>query len=285
MNMDSNIDVSSMYTCDDCDLLLYHINQIESVVESYNFTRYDEHALVQEANNNMYLPQYEEKHGIIKSIGRLISETFQKILIMLSRINVKMTYKTIVKRYKTQFEENGVPFTPFYGGFGLVANGLIQKPTYWTFKFFKDLKAQECTCVYRDKNCVVVQTKDGVYKGIAWNLTLETKASKIGFNFELALKAKETKRYFLMTKTVDEETTNPLKIWHDMGEPANPCKDQIELLRMSGKPLVNSQSIDAAGGAKFNLTAKKNGVIYFELKEAPLTSDNGYDYNFYDKVK
>ncbi|MBP5568629.1 MAG: hypothetical protein J6X54_05340, partial [Treponema sp.] len=92
-------------------------------------------------------------------------------------------------------------------------------------------------------------------------------------------------RYFLMTKTVDEETTNPLKIWHDMGEPANPCKDQIELLRMSGKPLVNSQSIDAAGGAKFNLTAKKNGVIYFELKEAPLTSDNGYDYNFYDKVK
>ena len=183
------------------------------------------------------------------------------------------------------FEENGVPFTPFYGGFGLVANGLIQKPTYWTFKFFKDLKADECTCVYRDKNCVVVQTKDGVYKGIAWNLTLETKASKIGFNFELALKAKETKRYFLMTKTVDEETTNPLKIWHDMGEPANPCKDQIELLRMSGKPLVNSQSIDAAGEAKFNLTAKKNGVIYFELKEAPLTSDNGYDYNFYDKVK
>lgn len=33
------------------------------------------------------------------------------------------------------FEEYGVPFTPFHGGFGLVANGRIPKPTFWTFKF------------------------------------------------------------------------------------------------------------------------------------------------------
>ena len=31
------------------------------------------------------------------------------------------------------FEEMGVPFTPFHGGFGLVANGCITKPTFWTF--------------------------------------------------------------------------------------------------------------------------------------------------------
>lgn len=38
------------------------------------------------------------------------------------------------------FEEQGIPFTPFHGGFGLVANGCIPKPTFWTFAFFKKLK-------------------------------------------------------------------------------------------------------------------------------------------------
>jgi len=36
------------------------------------------------------------------------------------------------------FEELGVPFTPFHGGFGLVANGCIPKPTFWTFAFYKN---------------------------------------------------------------------------------------------------------------------------------------------------
>ena len=34
------------------------------------------------------------------------------------------------------FEEQGVPFTTFQGGFCLVANGCIPKPNFWTFKFF-----------------------------------------------------------------------------------------------------------------------------------------------------
>ncbi|MFR1010594.1 MAG: GH39 family glycosyl hydrolase [Ruminococcus sp.] len=34
------------------------------------------------------------------------------------------------------FEEQGIPFTPFHGGFGLVANGCIPKPTF-LFAFSK----------------------------------------------------------------------------------------------------------------------------------------------------
>ena len=105
----TTVDVSSMYSCDDFDLLIHDINEIESCVESYNFMEYDGDALVQEANDGTYYPQWQEKHGVIKSIGRFISETFQKILIMLSKLNVKMTYKTVIRRYKTQFEEKGVP--------------------------------------------------------------------------------------------------------------------------------------------------------------------------------
>ena len=37
------------------------------------------------------------------------------------------------------FEEAGVAFTPFSDCFGLVANGMIRKPTYWAFSFFNKL--------------------------------------------------------------------------------------------------------------------------------------------------
>ena len=69
------------------------------------------------------------------------------------------------------FEEFGVPFTPFHGGFGLVANGCIPKPTFWTFAFFKKLKEKKGICVYKDETCVVMKYEDGSYRGIAWNAT------------------------------------------------------------------------------------------------------------------
>ena len=61
------------------------------------------------------------------------------------------------------FEELGVPFTPFHGGFGLVANGCITKPTFWTFAFYKKLEESEANCVYKDDNIVVLKRANGDY--------------------------------------------------------------------------------------------------------------------------
>lgn len=177
------------------------------------------------------------------------------------------------------FEECGIPFTPFYGGFGLLADGSIQKPTYWTFKFFKDLKADESTCVYRDKNIVIVKTKDGSYKGIAWNLYHETKQKSIKFDVKLpALKG----RNCLLTQTVDEKTCNPVKLWHDLGEPANPDEQMVEMLKAAAKPLFETEVLVDSGN--FTLTASKNAVIFFETKPAEIKGDRGYDYTFYEKM-
>lgn len=179
------------------------------------------------------------------------------------------------------FEEGGIPFTPFHGGFGLLANGLIPKPTFYTFKFFKDLGDAEC--VYRDKNLLVLKTADGLYKGIAWNLTIETNEDNM--KIEIALPVNK-KRLCLLTKTVDEECCNPLKIWHDLGEKANPDAEQVQLLKDCAKPLVKSllmENNDENDGIILNLSLKRNAVQYFELKEAELTSDRGYDYSVYEK--
>lgn len=179
------------------------------------------------------------------------------------------------------FEERGIPFTPFYGGFGLLANGGIPKPTFWTFKFFKDLNKDIDFCVYRDKNIVIVKTKNGSYKGIAWNLSLETKEDEIIFNISVPLENKKVnQRMCILSKSVDEECCNPLKIWHDLGECAHPTEELTELLKNSAKPLVKTAVIETTQKADFCIKAKKHGVVYFELKNAPLTQDNGYDYSF-----
>ena len=169
------------------------------------------------------------------------------------------------------FEEQGVPFTPFHGGFGLVANGCIPKPTFWTFAFYKQLKNFGSQCVLKDDTAVVVKSADG-YAGVLWNIGSEDVTAEFGLGAD-------GEGYTLITKTVDEECCNPLKVWHDLGEPANPSKEQTELLRSAAKPLIKSDVIAAADGkASFDISVKPNGVVYFELRKREFTPDRGYDY-------
>lgn len=172
------------------------------------------------------------------------------------------------------FEEQGVPFTPFYGGFGLVAEGSIPKPTFYTFKFYKLLKDYGDCCVFRDSNAVIVKGEKG-YAGILWNVdgdeftcTVELPAENIG--------------YSLVTRTVDEVTCNPLKVWHDLGEPRYLTSEDKKLLKDAARPLIESRVVEASdGSAAFDVTVRRNGVVYFELNRREYTPDRGYDY---DKV-
>lgn len=174
------------------------------------------------------------------------------------------------------FEEGGVPFTPFHGGFGMVANGCIPKPTFWSFVFYKKLKAKAGECVHRDDNCVIMRMNDGEYRGVIWNMTLKRKGCGMEFNYRFEAPAGE---YYLMTKRVDEESTNPLKVWHDMGEPAQLTADQREVLQNAAQPRVHSARKRAVdGNVEFTVTLEENAVVYFELKPVKETPDRGYSY-------
>ena len=171
------------------------------------------------------------------------------------------------------FEEQGVPNSLFHGGFGMVAAGNIPKPTFWTFYFYKRLKLFGTDCVYRDDSAVIVKNDKG-YAGILWNIDGDDAVREV----ELAADGE----YTLITKTVDESCCNPLKVWHDMGEPAYPSAEETELIKSAAQPLVESAVINADGGkAVINVPVKKNGVVYFTLTKRKYTPDRGYDY---DKV-
>jgi len=171
------------------------------------------------------------------------------------------------------FEERGVPFTPFHGGFGLVANGCIPKPTFWTFAFFKALKEKECTCIHRDDFSVIVKCSDGSYRGVLFNRV--NKRGDCGtVSAEIAFPV--SGEYSLLTKRVDEETCNPLKVWHDLGEPSYPSKEQTELIKSSAWPLVKTDILEKP---EVKVELPENAVVYFELKPRTFTPDRGYDYN------
>lgn len=173
------------------------------------------------------------------------------------------------------FEEQGVPFTPFHGGFGLVANGCIPKPTFWTFAFFKKLKEKPGHCIYRDDNAVVMCLEDGTYRGVVWNMT----NNRAGYDFLMTLETEENAEGCLLTRTVDESRCNPLKVWHDLGEPANPTAEETELLRAAALPFTETvRVVPRNGRTAAAFPVKENGVVYFEWRPGKVKPDRGYSY-------
>ncbi|MCR4845730.1 MAG: xylan 1,4-beta-xylosidase [Eubacterium sp.] len=171
------------------------------------------------------------------------------------------------------FEEQGVPDSLFHGGFGIVAAGNIPKPTFWTFYFYKQLKLFGQDCIYRDDHAVIIKGEQG-YAGILWNIDEDDRRE------ELLLPVTEDGDYTLLTKTVDEITCNPLKLWHDLGEPAYPTKEETEEIRNGAKPLTASAIVKGENkNAKISIDVRNNGVVYFTFKKRSFTPDRGYDYN------
>lgn len=174
------------------------------------------------------------------------------------------------------FEEKGVPFTPFHGGFGLVANGVIPKPTFWTFAFMKTLNGE---CVKCTDDLTLVKMADGTYRGLAYNMCFE-KADEMIMAIELPVSMDDpSQTYCLTTKTVDEDHANPLKVWHDLGEPSHLSKDQLRLLKDCAKPYVQTKLLEKEENkVPFTLDLLPYGLVWFEIKPVTIKSDRGYSY-------
>lgn len=169
------------------------------------------------------------------------------------------------------FEEIGIPFTPFHGGFGLVANGVIPKPTFWTFDFFSKLKGK---CVFRNDNMVVMQNSEDSYDAIIWNYSAKIEA----LSLELEIPVSDGE-YSLLYRIVDENTCNPLKVWHDIGEPANLSKQQLHLLQEASVPQVRTERLTVnENHITINNSFEPNAVVSLHIEKCEIHSDLGYDY-------
>ncbi len=133
------------------------------------------------------------------------------------------------------FEEQGVVKSPFYGGYGLIAEDGIPKPAFTVFELLHTLGDERLPVAADD--VLATRRKDGTLEIAAWNL-VEPGANGLDKSLTLDLKgisgsARATFRRVGATRG------DTLDAWKRMGSPKYPTKAQVEALRKiagSGPP-------------------------------------------------
>lgn len=129
------------------------------------------------------------------------------------------------------FEEQGVKKTPFYGGFGLVAENGIPKPAYDAFMLLHELG--DVRLPAPENEALVTRKADGALVMAAWNLVDpgETGTTK-KVTFELKGVADGA---WAEVQRVDARHGDTLAAWKAMGSPKDPTRSQVEALRRASR--------------------------------------------------
>jgi len=157
------------------------------------------------------------------------------------------------------FEEGGVVKTPFYGGFGLLAERSIPKAAFNDFALLHRLG--DARLELNSDSALVTRRRDGSLAIAVWNLFLpeEGGSPKI---FTLHLKGFSTAHPTRVT-IVDKEHGSPLPAWDKMGRPAFPTLAQIEELRQAGAlPPPREQNLT---NASLTITLQPHALALVEL--------------------
>jgi xylan 1,4-beta-xylosidase len=127
------------------------------------------------------------------------------------------------------FEEQGVVKTPFYGGFGLIAEDGIPKPVFNAFTLLHRLGDERLA---DDSSSVVLTRKKD--KGIVlavWGKIVAPEETPSGSDtVTLRFKGLAGKRSAKVT-IIDDQHGSPLPAWEKMGSPRFPTQAQIKELR------------------------------------------------------
>lgn len=125
------------------------------------------------------------------------------------------------------FEEQGVQKTPFYGGFGLLAEDGIPKPSYDAFALLHTLGNR--LLPVEAKDVLVTKNQKGDIVLAAWNLVAP---GAIGPDREIVFDLKGApKEAEASIERVDATHGDTLAAWKAMGSPSYPTIDQISALK------------------------------------------------------
>jgi xylan 1,4-beta-xylosidase len=147
------------------------------------------------------------------------------------------------------FEEQGVIKKPFYGGFGLLAEGGIPKPVFNAFKLLHELGDQRIDV--QSDSMLVTKRADGAVVIALWNLSLPDDSGHAQ-NVTLHLQ-NLSGNHRAQISEIDADHGSPLPAYHAMGDPVSPTAQQYaELKKAAQLPLPRNEKI-------------KNGTIVLTL--------------------
>jgi xylan 1,4-beta-xylosidase len=157
------------------------------------------------------------------------------------------------------FEEQGVVKTPFYGGFGLLAERSIPKAAFNDFALLHQLG--DARLDGNSDSVLVTRRKDGSLAIAVWNLFLPEEAGTpktVTLHFN-GLSAAPSARVTI----VDKDHGSPLPAWEKMGRPVFPTLAQIRKLREAAAlPAAQSQTLQ---NGSLTLTLQPQALALIEL--------------------
>jgi xylan 1,4-beta-xylosidase len=157
------------------------------------------------------------------------------------------------------FEEQGVIKTPFYGGYGLIAEGGVPKPAFNAFAMLHHLGDQRSQPDLA--NALLTKRQDGTRVMAVWNYappgTAGT-ARKVHVTVR-GWSGSGTPRYHV--EILDTEHGSALAAWQAMASPASPTRDQYEQLTHAA---AATQKLD--GTSTFMLPAPGLALVEVRLR-------------------
>jgi xylan 1,4-beta-xylosidase len=170
-------------------------------------------------------------------------------------LTAMMSYWT----FSDVFEEQGVVKTPFYGGFGLLAERSIPKAAFNDFALLHELG--DTRLDVNADNVLVTRRKDGSLALVVWNLFLPEEAGSpktVTLHFK-GLSGAHSARITI----VDKDHGSPLPAWEKMGRPASPALSQIEALRKAAAlPAAQTQTLKSGS---LTLTLQPQALALIEI--------------------
>jgi xylan 1,4-beta-xylosidase len=168
----------------------------------------------------------------------------------------EMSYWT----FSDVFEEQGVVKQPFYGGYGLIAAGMIPKPSFNAFTLLHELGDQRISV--EDDSTLATRREDGSLVLAAWNLLPPEQSGQpktVSFQF---LHLPAGKRAYI--SRVDAEHGDPLPAYAHMGSPLYPTPQQLVELR-NAAVVPHPEELDLSKGI-LQLSIPAHGLALIEIR-------------------
>lgn len=167
------------------------------------------------------------------------------------------------------FEEQGIVKTPFYGGFGLVAERGIPKPAFNAFAMLH--KLGDTRLPAGDGPVLATRRKDGTVVLALWNYAppVSTGDTWVAGKPEGRVRQFDVRIANLpdgkaSVWRLDETHGNVIPAFNAMGRPAYPSRDQIKALRQAGR-MAPPEEVAIHDG-KFSVEIPPQGLVVVELQ-------------------
>jgi xylan 1,4-beta-xylosidase len=157
------------------------------------------------------------------------------------------------------FEEQGVVKTPFYGGYGIVAEDGIPKPAYDAFALLHELGDERLAVPGED--VLATRRKDGTLVVALWNL-VEPDAGGSEKTVTLDLKGTGAGAHAAIRR-VDATHGDTLDAWKKMGSPRWPTQAQITELRRDAE--TGPPEVQTIRDHRMTLTLPPMGLAVIEI--------------------